>query len=131
MSSVAQTGQTRFRDTCVEAKKFFSIGELESGVEEKIKVCEGLLHLNIDVQPIDVKEDRSKSVLFDACILAEELAKMEENKWELISKVWVAQLLGKGGELVTCVSILMAHFGVGEQFQINEGHAREKLIVKK
>lgn len=69
--------------------------------------------------------------MFDACILAKELAKMEENKWELINKVWVAQLLGKGGELVTCVWLLMAHFVIGEQFQINEGRARAKLIVKK
>ncbi|PQP92742.1 uncharacterized protein Pyn_17513 [Prunus yedoensis var. nudiflora] len=146
MSSVAGIGQTRFRDTCAEAKKFFSRSELESGVEEKVHFCEGLLDINTDVQPIDVKGDRSKSVLFDACILAKELAKMEENKWELISKVWVellsysashcrannhAQLLGKGGELVTFVWLLMAHFGIGEQFQINEGHARAKLIVKK
>ncbi|PQP95236.1 uncharacterized protein Pyn_20565 [Prunus yedoensis var. nudiflora] len=146
MSSVAGIGQTRFRDTCAEAKKFFSRSELESGVEEKVEVCKGLLDVNTDVQPIDVKGDRSKSVLFDACILAKELAKMEENKWELISKVWVellsysashcrannhAQLLGKGGELVTFVWLLMAHFGIGEQFQINEGHARAKLIVEK
>ncbi|PQP93047.1 uncharacterized protein Pyn_14328 [Prunus yedoensis var. nudiflora] len=92
MSSVAGIGQTRFRDTCAEAKKFFSRSELESGVEEKVEVCKGLLDVNTDVQPIDVKGDRSKSVLFDACILAKELAKMEENKWELISKVLVELL---------------------------------------
>ncbi|BFG27617.1 hypothetical protein CerSpe_138910 [Prunus speciosa] len=72
---------------------------------------------------------------------------LKEKKWELMSKVWVellsytashcrvandhAQLLGKGGKLVTFVWLLMAHFGIGEQFQINEGHARAKLIVGK
>jgi hypothetical protein len=34
-------------------------------------------------------------------------------------------------ELITFVWLLMAHFGIGDQFQINEGHARAKLIVGK
>ncbi|KAM5580063.1 hypothetical protein ABKV19_009682 [Rosa sericea] len=143
MSSVPGIGQIRFRDTCEEAKKFFSRRELSSGVKE---ACKRILDVNTDVKPVDVKGDRSKSVLFDACILAKELQKLKENKWDLISEVWVellsfaaghcrandhAQLLCKGGELVTFVWLLMAHFGIGEQFQINEGHARAKLVVGK
>ncbi|PQQ21593.1 uncharacterized protein Pyn_15036 [Prunus yedoensis var. nudiflora] len=148
-SFVAGIGQIRFRDTCAEAKKFFSRSELgsgKSGGNEQLVACERILGVNTEVQPVAVKGDRSKSVLFDACILAKQLMELKENKWELMSKVWVellsytashcrandhAQLLGKGGELVTFVWLLMAHFGIGEQFQINEGHARAKLIVGK
>ncbi|KAM1593142.1 hypothetical protein FF1_036849 [Malus domestica] len=148
-SSVAGIGQIRFRDTCAEAKKFFSRRKLplRKGEENPTvfcTVCKSILDVNTAVKPADVKGDRSKSVLFDACILAKKLNEMEAKKWDLMSQVWVEllsytaghcrandhmQLLSKGGELVTFVWLLMAHFGIGEQFQINEGHARAKLIV--
>ncbi|KAM1245658.1 hypothetical protein ACFX15_036188 [Malus domestica] len=149
-SSVAGIGQIRFRDTCAEAKKFFSRRKLplRKGEENPTvcTVCKSILDVNTAVKPADVKGDRSKSVLFDACILAKKLNEMEARKWDLMSQVWVellsytaghcrandhVQLLSKGGELVTFVWLLMAHFGIGEQFQINEGHARAKLIVGK
>jgi hypothetical protein len=106
-----------------------------------------ILAVNTDVRPVDLKGDRSKSVLFDACILAKELKKLDgQKRWKLMSEVWVELLsyaashcranshaaqLSKGGELITFVWLLMAHFGIGDQFQINEGHARAKLIVGK
>lgn len=146
MSSIAGIGQIRFRDTCAEAIRFFSRRELIPGDEQK-QACMRILEVNTDVRPVAVKGDRSKSVLFDACILAKELDnKFKEKKWKLMSEVWVellsyaashcrpnshAQLVSKGGELVSFVWLLMAHFGIGEQFQINEGHARAKLIVGK
>ncbi|KAL7176855.1 hypothetical protein ACSBR2_030236 [Camellia fascicularis] len=67
-----------------------------------------------------------------------------EKKWEVVSHVWVemmayaathcqwqyhARQLTKGGELLPHVSLLMAHLGISEQFQISEGHGRVKMLL--
>ncbi|XP_050264158.1 uncharacterized protein LOC126708407 [Quercus robur] len=144
MSAVAGIGQIRYRDTCAEAVKFFT----RRGIKhDQGKACNAILAVDTEVKPVYVKGDRSKSVLFDASMLAEELEKLEpELRWKIIIKVWVemlsyaashcrpathAQQVSKGGQLISFVWLLMAHFGLGEQFQINEGHTRAKLIVGK
>ncbi|KAG6674598.1 hypothetical protein I3842_15G051400 [Carya illinoinensis] len=85
MSNVAGIGDIRYKDTCAEAKRFFR--KMRLGPKNKEKdACENLLAVNTDVKPIYVKGDKSKSVLFDACILAKELQKLEGNKkWEVIN----------------------------------------------
>eukprot|EP00268_Persea_americana_P002609 TRINITY_DN10802_c0_g4_i1.p1 TRINITY_DN10802_c0_g4~~TRINITY_DN10802_c0_g4_i1.p1 ORF type:complete len:746 (+),score=95.93 TRINITY_DN10802_c0_g4_i1:249-2486(+) len=111
--------------------------------------CNILLSVNTKgAKPADVKGDRSKSVLFDACILAKKLKKELKvtKRWEVMSEVLVemlayaaircpgiahAQRLSKGGELLTFVWFLMTHLGLGEQYLIEAGHARAKLISHK
>ncbi|KAI6670288.1 hypothetical protein NL676_005173 [Syzygium grande] len=91
----------------------------------KESACGSLLSVLTDaeVRPVDVKGGRSKSVLFDACILAKILLRIDKvNRWKIMSVVWVellgypaihcrpynhAQQLSKGGELVTFVWLLM------------------------
>ncbi|GMP72706.1 hypothetical protein CsSME_00030638 [Camellia sinensis var. sinensis] len=115
--------------------------------EQTILACKSILAVNTKAKPVTIKGDKSKSVLFDACRLAKELRKLEgEKKWEIMSKVWVELLsyaachcrssdhaaqLSKGGQLISLVWLLMAHLGLGYQFQISEGHARLKIVVNK
>ncbi|XP_078150732.1 uncharacterized protein LOC144546064 [Carex rostrata] len=129
-------GKIRFQDTCAEAKIFFQAEKKDVTKED---AREALLDVETEVNPIEVKGDRSKSVLFDACRLAKELNLLAEHKrWHLISRVWAEMLgyaaincktyyhvkqLSRGGELLTHVWLLMAHMGIGEQYRIEAGHA--------
>ncbi|KAJ0079661.1 hypothetical protein Patl1_24344 [Pistacia atlantica] len=115
--------------------------------KRRIEACRMLLGVKTYVPPNKVKGDRSKSVLFDACKLATELNEItdEKRKWNMITDVWLeiliyaasqgrgnqhARRLKRGGELLTHVWFLMAHFGMTDQFQISHGQGAAKLIVK-
>ena len=141
-------GLIRFRDTCAEAIEFFKERKSLSNVKD---ACTALLNVSTEIPPSEVKGDRSKSVLFDACRLAKYLqsldteVQLENVKWDLMSHVWVellsyaasqcrwnlhGQQLRRGGELLTHVWLLLAHLGITEQFQISQGYARAKLVVE-
>ncbi|WJZ94274.1 hypothetical protein VitviT2T_013148 [Vitis vinifera] len=131
-------GEFRFRDTCSEAKRFFQ-QRRESISNRNEEACRLLLEVDTEVEPIKVKGDKSKSVLFEACGLAKKLKSLEMEmgeKWKMVSEVWVEMLcyaashcgwiqhgqqLRRGGELLTHVCLLMSHLGLSEQFQILEG----------
>ncbi|XP_030490791.2 uncharacterized protein LOC115707088 [Cannabis sativa] len=143
-------GQIRFQDTCAEAVKFLE--ERKSIAINEETACEALLKVSTKISPSEVKGDRCKSVLFEACRLVKSLQTLEtdrkwekEKKWELICNVWVeilsyaasqcqknqhVQQLRRGGELLTHVWLLMAHLGITKQFQVTRGHARTRLVVQ-
>ena len=80
-------------------------------------------------------------------MLAKELNKLDEiTRWKIIITIWVemlsyaashcrpdthAQQESKGGQLISFVWLLIAHFGLGEQFKIKEIHTRVRLTVGK
>ena len=134
--------RVRYGETCAEAFNFFEDGKSIFDVNQAYS---NILEVNTEVSPREVKGDRSKSVLFDGCRLAKSLQRLNTGKkWELISRVWLemlcyaankcrwndhAKLLCHGGELLTHVSLLMAHLGISEKLKILKGQARPKLSV--
>lgn len=122
MSSVTRIGQHALSDTCANAQNIF-LKNLEPAVLEHEEACNRILEAwssNRD------KYDKS-AFLFVACDLVKALNKLGDNKWDLMSQVWVellsyaashcrpnsfAQSLSKGGELVAFVWLLMEHLQV-------------------
>ncbi|KAK9286937.1 hypothetical protein L1049_015345 [Liquidambar formosana] len=133
-------GQIRFQDTVAEAERFFQDRKLPSNRSD---ACDKLLAVDSRFPQASVKGDVCKSVLFDGCRLAKSLQLLErrdgwdsEKVWKMISNVWVemlcyaanqcrwnqhAQQLGRGGELLTHVSLLMVHLGLTEQLKVIKG----------
>ncbi|KAM6595046.1 hypothetical protein CsatA_002749 [Cannabis sativa] len=129
-----------FGDTCADANRFFEKYKLS----RHGKVCEKILSVKPKIKSTAVKGKRSKSVFFDACILAQQLQN-EESQWKIMSGVWVEMLayaainctpfvhakqLSKGGELLSFTWLLMNHLGLGTQFAEQDHHAGTKIMSR-
>ncbi|KAJ7946759.1 Protein of unknown function (DUF594) [Quillaja saponaria] len=110
ISSVAGIAKLSFQDTCAEAIRCFSSWRFDNKEEkgskskiEKKEACKKILEVdtlisveparNFNIKPINVKAGESKSVLFDACMLANELKCLTDGDWwEIMCRVWVEML---------------------------------------
>ncbi|KAK1577863.1 hypothetical protein Q3G72_025478 [Acer saccharum] len=114
--------ERRYKDTCKEIKSAILKSKVES---ELASVCKMLLQYEKDDQR---EGEEGMSVLHLGCRLTNELLQ----SWKMISEVWIDMLthaanscawkeheqqLTNGGELLTHVSLLMAHLGLSEQYQ--------------
>ncbi|KAL1224744.1 hypothetical protein V5N11_027904 [Cardamine amara subsp. amara] len=150
MSTVAGIDKLRFREAIAEAKKFQEAKKLfqrkhVEDLRDAKAACEAIMDSFKEGNEI-MKGYRNKSVLFQATMLAKELQRIDGDMWEIVSKVWVEMLcyaathcdskqhaaqLNKGGGLINFVWLLMAHFGLGEQFMTPKEDSTARLILDK
>ncbi|CAN6170506.1 unnamed protein product [Urochloa humidicola] len=143
LSATAGIGMQAYRDTRAEITRFFGPVPVQNPMDARVM----LLSVNTSQKPSAVKGDRSKSVLFDAVILAKVLRDLHDESllWEVVAGVWGEMLtyaagkcrgtthvlkLNRGGELITLVWLLMEHMGISDMYRIQEGDAKSKLIVR-
>ncbi|KAM7265371.1 hypothetical protein ACFE04_003054 [Oxalis oulophora] len=130
------TGEIRFRDTCNEIKRFVCPKGFTSSEFSSLVATPG------GEDPIFRIPGETKAVMREAIEIARMLKNLVveefwdvEEKWRLICQVWIEMLtyaaarceweehiqeLNRGRELLTHVSLLMAHMGLTNKVQILE-----------
>ncbi|KAL5543348.1 hypothetical protein UlMin_007132 [Ulmus minor] len=131
------------QDTCAEAQRYFQKNSIS---KNDLKSFEKLIKEKPKFRPAAVKGVESKSVFFDACILAQQLRNLEDKQWKLMSQVWMelvahaaincrpiihAQQPSKGGELFSFIWLLMYHFGLGTNFSEQQEIAGTNMVAVK
>ncbi|TXG68345.1 hypothetical protein EZV62_003280 [Acer yangbiense] len=124
--------ETNYEDTCKAIKSTIPISKEKSddGSSELASACKVLLQY----YEKDEQVQKDPSVLHRGCRLAKTL-QSHQVKWEMISEIWIEMLtyaanrcawkeheqqLTNGGELLTHVSLLMAHLGLSEQYEMKK-----------
>ncbi|XP_015887348.2 uncharacterized protein LOC107422424 [Ziziphus jujuba] len=140
LAPVLGNWQVVFQDTCAEAMRFFN----EFSISDQSQACQVLISVETKFRATTVKGNRSKSVLFDACVLAHQLQNLKEERWNVMKLVWAelfcyaaincrpivhAQQPSRGGEFLTFTWLLMNHFGLGTQFYEQEQQAGKKSML--
>ncbi|KAI4312756.1 hypothetical protein MLD38_037553 [Melastoma candidum] len=137
----------KFMDTYIEAMNFF-VSLQNSGMgqmDRKMKLKELRQSVMTDLDVTIAKEDRRKFLLFHGCRLAAQIDKYDTaTKEEIICNVWIEKLvfaakesnskyhcqqLRMGGELLTHVWLLLAHYGRTNHFQELEDPSVVELVV--
>ncbi|KAK3220327.1 hypothetical protein Dsin_014297 [Dipteronia sinensis] len=124
--------ENKYEDTCNAIKSnILQSNGISDEASQMTRACKGLLE--------DVKSDQEEddmSVLHVGHRLAQRLRSSEVgDKWEMLSEVWIEMLsyaanrcpwkehgrqLTNGGELLTHVSLLIAHLGLSEQYEMKK-----------
>ncbi|PNT29152.1 hypothetical protein POPTR_006G013400v4 [Populus trichocarpa] len=146
-----QPSETRHADTRIHLRRLLSRNTRKDVIKRNIPL-DGLSFHEAEVnaffknllerpspmlKEIKEQDEGEMSALLDGCMLGVSLQSLEtqdgwsnDNKWEMISEVWVDMLmyaashcrwkehvhaLSQGGELLTHVCLLMAHLGLSKQ----------------
>ncbi|XVF45638.1 hypothetical protein PTKIN_Ptkin02bG0222800 [Pterospermum kingtungense] len=129
-----------------ETQRFFPQAQMTDSMSMKDFIA-GLLHIHNDT--IKLFSHRGPGGLYEGVRFAKQLQSLvrestlrwdREDKWQMISKVWMdmmvyaasrctweehAQQLRHGGELLTHISLLMAHLGLSRQVHRLEQSAED------
>ncbi|XP_062115579.1 uncharacterized protein LOC133829801 [Humulus lupulus] len=142
LSTVLGDWHVAFQDTCAEGKRFFK----KYSILDHSMALDKMKSTKSKFRSAAVKGTKSKSVFFDACMLAQQLLNFENERWTIMDRVWVefmsyaaincrpiihAQQPSRGGELLTFTWLLMNHLGLGTQFSEQEDQPGMKRAAVK